>query len=686
MATYSFPIKKHFMKEMRKNKNVEVELSDTEYRNGKSADGKYTNTLAIRAPGLDESDQALWVSHFKFSIQNVWAIVLCIFSTLNLLSQNPSSINNLGIGDFTTGVGLSPNSTAYTAAVVPNFTIYAGCLSGYTPFNPTLSTTTSTLAIRKYPYVGIPVASQTASMSTIGTPGTNSLPFLDNTQTFTGWRFPWSKALADTGLYVLQQYAGAINSPNAQAYFVVAVIASTCMITTPTVASSQPANTVICQGGGMTFTANSLGGYASLFTWSVNGTQQQALNPTQTNTSSLSYTFNTAGTYTISVLARNCSGGSQRSVVPSASPVNFIVTVNPKPTISATNPTVCSGQSAILTATSSGIVSWNSATLTPPLTATGNQQVYGGYIATATQNGCSNSYTVSIFVNPNPTISVNSATTCFGTTISLVPTGAISYSWNTPFTATSTSGYTVIGASAQGCTTSAMGTITVFSLPSISYSGTSVCAGEVATLQASGAPTLIWSSGSTVSPLSNTNYTVIGISAQGCSNTAVVTVTVNQLPIITGTTSSATLCIGSTATLTASGANSYTWSGLGANQVVTVSPTASSIYTVIGVDVNGCVNTTTVYQAVITCTSIDVGLIENTRIRTYIYPNPTAGKFNLSFPGEGRVQIIDHSGRIVFSEKFTRDIHVSTTFPPGLYTVLVTSDDKIDFTKLIISD
>jgi gliding motility-associated-like protein len=138
------------------------------------------------------------------------------------------------------------------------------------------------------------------------------------------------------------------------------------------------------------------------------------------------------------------------------------------------------------------------------------------------------------------------------------------------------------------------------SQPVISVGPATICAGQGATLTASGANTYIWSPAATLSsstgssvtsaPLSTTTYTVTG-DLNGCTASAQVTVTVNPLPVLS-VASNISLCIGDSATIVASGANTYTWSPATALSATTgstvISYTSSQItYTVTG-DINGC--------------------------------------------------------------------------------------------------
>ena len=121
-----------------------------------------------------------------------------------------------------------------------------------------------------------------------------------------------------------------------------------------------------------------------------------------------------------------------------------------------------------------------------------------------------------------------------------------------------------------------------------------ICVGSSATLTGAGANTYAWSTGETtnsisVSPNVTSDYTITGTDANGCSNNATATVTVNSLPVVT--VNSEAICEGTSATLTAAGAASYSWS-TGENTVsIVVSPTTTTSYNVTGTDANGCVNT-----------------------------------------------------------------------------------------------
>ncbi len=129
--------------------------------------------------------------------------------------------------------------------------------------------------------------------------------------------------------------------------------------------------------------------------------------------------------------------------------------------------------------------------------------------------------------------------------------------------------------------------------PTVTVNAATICSGQSATLTASGAGSYAWSTGSVsnpliVSPTTPTSYTVIG-NPGGCSGSAVTTITVNPLPVITAT--SASVCEGLSATLTAAGAATYVWSNGDVAATTTLSPSNTTPYTVTGASINGCTGT-----------------------------------------------------------------------------------------------
>jgi hypothetical protein len=97
-------------------------------------------------------------------------------------------------------------------------------------------------------------------------------------------------------------------------------------------------------------------------------------------------------------------------------------------------------------------------------------------------------------------------------------------------------------------------------------------------------------------PASTQTYTVTGTDANGCTNTAQTTITVNALPTV-GAGSNQTVCAGTSVTLSGSGASTYVWNN-NVQDGVAFTPASTQTYTVTGTDANGCTNTAQVLVTV----------------------------------------------------------------------------------------
>ncbi|CAN5377526.1 hypothetical protein BH09BAC5_BH09BAC5_09340 [soil metagenome] len=223
-------------------------------------------------------------------------------------------------------------------------------------------------------------------------------------------------------------------------------------------------------------------------------------------------------------------------------------------------------------------------------------------------NGSSSPATLAVTVNPLPTVAVSpsSSTICLGASQTLVASGASTYSWssggntaNEIVSPSSISSYTVTGTDANGCVGTATATIIVNPVPTVSASSSAsiICAGTNDTLTATGAMSYAWapSGGNAaveiISPSATTNYTVTGTDANGCMDTATISITVNALPVVNLGTD-VTQC-GGTITLDAQNVGSiYLWNDLTNNQTNLVS--VSGIYSVDVTNPNGCINSDTI--------------------------------------------------------------------------------------------
>ena len=156
--------------------------------------------------------------------------------------------------------------------------------------------------------------------------------------------------------------------------------------------------------------------------------------------------------------------------------------------------------------------------------------------------------------------------------------------------------YTVTATYGNGCTSTASVTVVVNPKPTVTMTssmGESICPGESTILTASAGQSYLWTPGNytsqsiTVSPAVQTQYTVEVVDANGCKGTATKTINIKTIPAadITGPTVS---CAGEPVESVASG-GSVVWKDDNfAPNPRTVNTTATTTYYGIITGTNGC--------------------------------------------------------------------------------------------------
>jgi len=287
------------------------------------------------------------------------------------------------------------------------------------------------------------------------------------------------------------------------------------------------------------------------------------------------------------------------------------ITINPLPTIptiTVSDDTICQGDIATITASGStgGTITYNfydaavsgSLVGTSPLTVNPSvTTVY--YLEVINSTGClysSSRIPVTIFVAPKPTIPtviVSDDTICAGELVTITASGStggiISYNFydaatggtfigSSPLTMnpTTTTTYYLEVINSYGCLYSTVRTpVTIFVAPAptaavITVSDDTICAGESATITASGSTggtitynfydavsggTLLGTSPLIVSPTTTSTYYLEVINENGCLHSTIrtpVTIVVNPLPDApVVTTTNLTICEGDSTTITA---------------------------------------------------------------------------------------------------------------------------------------
>ncbi len=401
----------------------------------------------------------------------------------------------------------------------------------------------------------------------------------------------------------------------------------------PTVTASV-SNSVICAGQSVTLTASG----ALSYSWNPGGAGASIVVSPTVNT-----TYSVIGTGSF-----GCTNSVSKNIT-----VNALPTL----TVSGSN-AICIGFNVNLNASGATTYTWSTGPTTASLLVT--PTVNTTYSVTGTDlNGCKNTAIKSITVNALPTVSVTGTSViCSGNNIILFGNGANTYTWNTGATTPSISvsptvniTYTITGTDVNGCVNTAIKSITVNALPSLSVTGpNTICNGNTIILQVTGANTYTWVAGPAastiaVTPTVTSSFSVTGTNLNGCLGSAYMTVTVNPLPTINASTNNTLLCIGQSATLSAAGAFTYTWNPGGVFASIVVSPTVNTTYTVSGTDVNGCTNNSIITQSVSLC--LGVTSLMNSVSELMVYPNPNNGVFKIKTGANEIINISNELGQLI---------------------------------------
>jgi hypothetical protein len=221
----------------------------------------------------------------------------------------------------------------------------------------------------------------------------------------------------------------------------------------------------------------------------------------------------------------------------------------------------------------------------------------------------------------------------------------------------------------------------------VTVSDQTICAGQSATLTASGATTYQWSNGATgssitVSPTTTTNYSVTGTTT-GCTSIPVsAQVTVTSLPndsiFVSGNTISAL-----------QGGATYQWIDCNGNLYIpnatnqTFQPTITGNYALI-ISNNLCADTSNCISFVITGVK-DLG----NDLVVSVFPNPTEGDFIIHFSSivkEGRILVYNELGQLALDNKISNANSITINlehFPPGMYLVKIQLKQKEHTFKVI---
>ncbi|MBL7934714.1 MAG: gliding motility-associated C-terminal domain-containing protein, partial [Bacteroidia bacterium] len=431
----------------------------------------------------------------------------------------------------------------------------------------------------------------------------------------------------------------------------------------PSPTLSVSGNTIICSGNSTTLNGNG----ANAYSWS-NGvtTASINLNPSVTTSYSLVGTSNTCTNIAV-----------------------VTVSVNPSPILTSVNITNTScglnnGAVSILATPSNNTYSWSAGVSSTNVAV---NLAPGNYTVTAINNSCQTSTVVTILGSQSLLMSISGNTLiCNGNSTLLNSSPANTYSWSNGVVTQSvnlnplvTTTYSLTGTS-NTCTNTAVVTVSVLTAPVVILSpNTTICQGisSSVTLTAGGANSYVWSNASslsgstgtivTASPGVTTTYTVTGTIGL-CTNTAIVTVSVNPSPAITSVNISNTSCglNNGSATITATPSNNiYSWSGGVSSTINSAGGLSSGNYTVSAI--NGACQSSTVITILssvpLSITSVSV----------------TPSNCNLN---NGVISIVDNliNSNYSWSPGISSTSNTINNLSPGSYSLIITNGSCVTTT------
>ncbi len=501
-------------------------------------------------------------------------VVTITSNTTALCSGQAAAISASGASSYVWNTGATTASISVTPAVTAQYTI-TGTSGGCS------KTVTTSVIVNPSPTVAVvsnPTSVCSGQTAVISASGASS--------------YVWNTGATTTSISV---------SPTVSTQYTVTGTSAGCTntATTSVVIGAGPplvvSSNTICPGQSASLSVSG----ASTYTWS-----------TGANTSAITVTPATSTQYSVTGAVGSC-----------IKTVTTSVTVNPTPTVTIlSNPTsLCSGQTAVISANGASSYLWNTSSTASSISVT--PSVTTQYTVTGTSGGCSKTATINVVVSASPMVMVSTNTICQGQSASLSASGATTYTWST----------------------GATGSIAI------------------------------------VTPVISTQYSVTGTTG-GCSKTTTTSVVVNPSPVLTAVSSASSICAGQSATLTVTGASTYTWN-TGANTAgITVNPFVTTTYTVYGTGSNACSTAISITQPVSVCTGLEIITGADAGECT-LYPNPTEGKFTVNvthFKEKCFIEIYNCVGERVSQMEL---IHSKTSidlsnYDEGIYFVKFTIEGK----------
>lgn len=330
-------------------------------------------------------------------------------------------------------------------------------------------------------------------------------------------------------------------------------------------------DTTICEGTSLNLDAGNSG---ATFLWNDASTNETLL-------------ANSAGTYSVTVTNAGCTGTD-----------SIIISVNPLPQASLSpngSVSICNGSAQQIDVSGGDSYLWSTGEITSTIVVS---PLADSTFYVTVSNSCGVDIdSVEFLLNGgSASITATLDSVCQGQSTDLTASGGTSYVWSTGETtqtitvnplATTTYYVTVSG---NGCNDSTNILIVVKPAITATSNPSEICYGGSAVLTVSPGTDYLWSTGETtqsitVSPASSTDYHVT-VTNGGCSDSTIVPVTVNQLPVV-ALGNDTSICSGNYLILDAQNTGAgFLWSEGSQTQMLPVNVAGN--YSVTVTDNNGC--------------------------------------------------------------------------------------------------
>jgi Concanavalin A-like lectin/glucanases superfamily/SprB repeat/Secretion system C-terminal sorting domain len=445
----------------------------------------------------------------------------------------------------------------------------------------------------------------------------------------------------------------------------------------PIVSATASINS-ICAGQSVTL--NGTG--AATYTWNNGAVNNVSFSPSTTT----SYTI-------IGTDVNGCTNQDSTTII-----VNALPTV----TATASDDTICAGNSTIINASGTATTyAWSNGVISGIPFSPSNTNTYT--VTGTDANGCSNTTTQTIVVNANPVVSLGgNQSTCSSSLVLDAGNPGSTYLWNNGTTSqtisvSSNGAYSVLVTNAASCTDNDTAVITLNStlVANLTPNISSVCEGAPAISLIGNPAGGAFSSnaiGGLFNPTVAGTFTASYIISNVCgTDTASATIAVNANPVASLTAPFTTLCAGTPVTLTGlpSGGTYSVASGSASSLVGNVFNAANVGSYSIAYSTTNAANCTDTAQFTfnVNCVLGLANTIINNSSLT-IMPNPSNGMFtiNSNVEVDGTIELINELGQVVYKNRMnglTQQLDVRN-LSAGVYHLKVSNGNGIQTKRLSI--